>query len=316
MSASPKHRVVFMGTPDFAVPALQAILDAGHEVVAVYSQPPRPKGRGQQVQKSPVHELAEQHNIPVFTPRSLRKDAEAVAVFAGHNADVAVVAAYGLLLPKTVLDAPRFGCLNIHASLLPRWRGAAPIQYAVWRGDAQSGITIMQMDVGLDTGPMLLKDACAITPATTASSLHDALSVMGGRLIVQALAQLGQMIGVVQEDDGSTYAPMLKKEDGLIDWSQDATAIDRQVRALNPWPGTYCLLPDGKRLKVLSVKPADALSGAPGTLLDKTGLVACGDNTALQLVQVQPENARPMDVASALNGKYLVVGQSLCNAGN
>src|SRR3982750_2972118 len=180
-------KIVFMGTPDFAVPALESLIDAGHNVIAVYIQPPRPKGRGQKIQPSPVHEVALKNNIPVFTPKSLRRDEAAQMAFAAHAADVAVVAAYGLLLPPTVLAAPKHGCLNIHASLLPRWRGAAPIQYAILAGDGETGITIMQMDAGLDTGAMLLKEAVPITPRTTASSLHDTLADLGARLIVPAL---------------------------------------------------------------------------------------------------------------------------------
>lgn len=317
MTTPIRRRVVFMGTPDFAVPALQAILNAGHEVVAVYSQPPRPKGRGQQVQKSPVQDCAEQHNIPVFNPRSLRKDPDAVAVFASHEADVAIVAAYGLLLPKTVLDAPRFGCLNIHASLLPRWRGAAPIQYAIWHGDVESGVTIMQMEEGLDTGPMLLKDTTPITAHTTAQQLHDALSAIGGKLIVQALAQLETLVPEKQDDALTCYAHLLQKENGLIDWSQDAARIDRQIRALTPWPGTYTYLPNGQRLKILKAVIASGHTENDIGVIDKNGVVACGNHTAIQLEIVQPENSKAMDVVSAMNGKYFSAGQRLCSsAGN
>jgi methionyl-tRNA formyltransferase len=313
MTAKPR-KIVFMGTPPFAAQALSALIKAGHDIVAVYTQPPRPKGRGQSLQKSAVHDLADRHGLAVFTPKSLRKSPEAVAEFLTHAADVAVVAAYGLLLPKPVLDGPKHGCLNIHASLLPRWRGAAPIQYAIWQGDAESGVTIMRMEEGLDTGPMLIKGSVPITAETTAPILHDALADTGAALILQAMDQLEDLTDEVQDDAASTYAPILKKEDGVLDFSKSADALDRQIRALNPWPGTYVMLQNGARLKVIAATLAQ-VSGAPlgrsGTLLDKHGHVACGNGTALKLVTVQPENAKAMDFASALNGKYLAVGQVL-----
>ena len=231
-------RLAFMGTPDFAASSLRALIDAGHDVVCVYSQPPRPAGRGHQVQRSPVHVLAEDREIPVRTPKSLR-NAEAQAEFAALDLDCAVVAAYGLILPQPVLDAPRMGCLNIHASLLPRWRGAAPIQRAILAGDAETGVTIMQMDAGLDTGAMLLKGSVPITGQTTAGSLHDALADMGSGLIVQALDGLaeGPLTAEPQPNEGVTYAAKLSRDDGRLDWTQPADFIERQVRALNPWPG-------------------------------------------------------------------------------
>lgn len=301
-------RVIFMGTPDFAVPALDRIIRAGHDVVAVYSQPPRPKGRGQQTQKSPVHLRADADAIPVFTPRSLKKDAEARAVFAAHKADVAVVAAYGLILPKDVLDAPRHGCLNIHASLLPRWRGASPIQHAVLSGDEMSGVTIMQMEEGLDTGPMILKRTVALTPATTAQGLHDELSALGGLMILDALDSLaaGQALqGEAQNDALSTYAPMLSKDSGRVDWTRPAVEIDRMRRAFTPWPGLWTMAGE-KRVKIMEAEIADeAFSAPPGTLIDRSGHIACGGDTALRLTRIQPENSRPMDVASAVNGGHL-----------
>ncbi|KAF1854091.1 hypothetical protein Lal_00005308 [Lupinus albus] len=233
-------RLVFMGTPDFAVPSLAALIEAGHQLVCVYSQPPRPAGRGQQVQKSPVHRFAEDHGIPVRTPKSLRT-AEAQAEFADLKADAAVVAAYGLILPQPVLDAPRLGCVNVHGSLLPRWRGAAPIQRSILAGDAETGITIMQMDIGLDTGAMLSREAVAITAATTASSLHDDLAALGARMIVPALDGLaaGTLAAVPQPEDGVTYAAKLTREDGRLDWTRPASFVERQVRALTPWPGCW-----------------------------------------------------------------------------
>ncbi len=304
--------IIFMGTPDFAVPALAALYEAGHRILCVYSQPPRPAGRGHKVQETPVHRWAAAYDIPVRTPKSLKKEPEQ-AEFAALKADLAVVAAYGLILPKAVLDAPRFGCLNIHASLLPRWRGASPIQRAIWAGDTESGVTIMQMDEGLDTGAMLLKGACPITPQTTAQSLHDALCAIGGDLIVKAAATLAKgesLSGTAQDDAHTCYAPLLTKEDGRIDWTQDAAVIDRQIRALNPWPGTYTLRGDGTRLKILAASLAATgdSTATTGVLSDKKGTVICGNGSTLRLHSIQPEGKKPMDVASAVNGGYVAVG--------
>jgi methionyl-tRNA formyltransferase len=296
-------RIVFMGTPDFAVPALKALHGAGHEIVAVYSQPPRPRGRGQQVQKSPVQLYAEEHGIPVFNPKSL-KNAEAQEEFKKLNADVAVVAAYGLILPKAVLDAPKYGCINIHASLLPRWRGASPIQHAIWSGDPETGITLMQMDEGLDTGAVISLERITITDKTTSSSLHDELSVLGGKMIVKAIGELaktGALKSVPQNDD-STYAPMLKKENGKINWSLSAAMIDRQIRALNPWPGTWTEF-EGKRIKIHAAEISPA-KGNPGEILDRHGNIGHG----LKILKIQPEGKNAMDFSAAVNGGYLKVG--------
>ncbi len=301
-----------MGTPDFAVPALESIIAAGHDVIAVYSQPPRPKGRGQQVQNSPVHEAALKQCIPVYTPKTL-KTPESQQEFAALQADIAVVAAYGLILPKAVLDAPRYGCLNIHASLLPRWRGAAPIQYAILAGDQMSGVTIMQMEQGLDTGPMILKDSIAITSETTATTLHDELSSMGSRLIIDVLQKIdaGEALqAITQDDDESVYAPMLKKEDGILDWSRNAIEIDRKIRALNPWPGVWGTV-KGARVKILkAIITGDARGDVieSGTILSRSGDIACGDGKLLQIQAIQPEGKKPMDFASFLNGGYAVIG--------
>jgi methionyl-tRNA formyltransferase len=294
-----------MGTPEFAVPALEALIGA-HDVVAVYSQPPRPAGRGYGVKKSAVHECADRHGIPVHTPKTL-KDAEAQKQFSDLNADIAVVAAYGLILPQAVLDAPKYGCLNIHASLLPRWRGASPIHHAILKGDSESGVTIMRMEAGLDTGPMILKGAVPITPDTTTQTLHDELAVMGAKLILEALKNPDAK-GEKQDDSKSTYAPMLDKKMGRIDWTQSATGIDRQVRSLNPWPGTFAQI-GKKRIKILAASPT-AGAGAPGTLLNKAGIVACGAD-ALQLRQIQPDGGKPMDINSAINGNILKIGDVL-----
>ena len=249
-------RLAFMGSPDFAVPALRALHDAGHQIAAVYCQPPRPAGRGQAVQRCPVHVAADALGLPVRTPARLRQDPAAQQEFAALALDAAVVAAYGLILPPAMLEAPKRGCLNIHASLLPRWRGAAPIHAAVLAGDSETGITIMQMDAGLDTGPMLLREAVPIGPADTTGRLHDVLAALGATLILRALD--AAPVPVPQPEEGATYAPKLAREDGRIDWFRDAAAIERQVRAFDPWPGTFTTL-DGAVLKVLG---ADVSSGA------------------------------------------------------
>ncbi len=299
-----KLRLAFLGSPDFAVPALTA-LHAAHEVVCVYTQPPRPAGRGQSVARCPVHEAADRLGLPVRHPVSFKRDPAAQAEFAALDLDVAVVAAYGLILPQATLDAPRRGCLNIHASLLPRWRGASPIQAAVLAGDAESGVTIMQMEAGLDTGPMLLRGAVPIGPRGTAAALHDQLSDLGAALILQALAEPG--VPVAQPEEGATYAPKLTRADGALDWTQPAEALDRRVRGLNPWPGTWCRM-GSDILKVLEAIPA-AGSGAPGTVLE--GLtIACGTG-ALQLLRVQRAGRAPMDAAAFLNGHKVPPGTRL-----
>ena len=302
-------KIIFMGTPDFAVPALEMLIDEGHEILAVYTQPPRPKGRGQHVQPSPVQLVAERHKIPVYTPKSLKRDEGAQLQFAAHRADVAVVAAYGLILPKTVLEAPHNGCLNIHASLLPRWRGASPIQHAIWKGDKKSGISIMQMDEGLDTGAVIEMREVAIRPVTSAQSLHDELAALGGVMIVDVLERLardGKLKSYAQDDAKSTYAPLLKKEDGKVNWAQTAQEIDCQIRALNPWPGVWTATADERRFKILTAEIHDeTYTEPPGTLVDRMGHVACGGDTVLNLLKIQPDNAKPMDVVSAVNGGYL-----------
>lgn len=270
-----------MGSPDFAVPALRALHEAGHEIAAVYTQPPRPAGRGHAVRPSPVQVEATRLGLPVRTPARLRKDEAAQAEFAALDLDTAVVAAYGLILPPAMLSSPSRGCLNIHASLLPRWRGAAPIQAAILAGDAATGTTIMRMDEGLDTGPILLQQAAPITPTTTANDLSQELARLGARLMLRALAEDPP---ATPQPEGGTYAPKLGREDGRIDWSRDAAAIDRQVRALNPWPGTYTTL-GGQILKILSATPVPG-SGAPGTVLDSDFTIACGD-AALRPSRVQ-----------------------------
>ncbi|MBP7337141.1 methionyl-tRNA formyltransferase [Niveispirillum sp.] len=303
-------RLAFMGTPDFSVGILDALVAAGHEVVCVYSQPPRPAGRGQQLQASPVHRRAEALGIEVRTPKSLRK-AEEQEAFAALNLDCAIVAAYGLILPQAILDAPRLGCVNVHGSLLPRWRGAAPIQRSILAGDAQTGVTIMQMDAGLDTGAMLLKEALPITPRMNAAELHDALAAMGARLMAQALPGIadGSLTPVPQPDDGVTYAAKLSKDEGRLDLTRAAAELDRQVRGLYPWPGTWIDLPNDEKLKVLEVLPVEG-TGEPGTLLDAGPTLACGDG-ALRLLRVQRPGKGPVDGASFLRGYPHRIGGKL-----
>ncbi len=299
-------RVVFMGTPDFSVPTLAALIEAGHEIVCVYSQPPRPAGRGHREQPSPVQAFAQSKGLDVRHPATL-KDADAQAGFASLGADVAVVAAYGLLLPKAVLEAPRLGCINIHASLLPRWRGAAPIQRAILAGDTETGITIMQMDEGLDTGPMLATEAVPITGDTTASDLHDALARIGGRLIVDVLS--GELpTPTPQREDGVTYASKLDRTEGRIDWAGSAADLDRRVRALNPWPGVWCER-DGERLRVLAATYVPG-SGAPGTVVAEPLTVACGDG-ALRIDQVQRAGKSAMPAEEYARGNPAAVGTVL-----
>jgi methionyl-tRNA formyltransferase len=299
-------RLVFMGTPDFAVPALDALIAAGHEVVCVYSQPPRPAGRGHKERPSPVHAFAEARGIEVRTPASL-KDPDAQAAFAALDADAAVVAAYGLILPKAILDAPKRGCLNIHASLLPRWRGAAPIQRALLAGDAKTGVTIMQMDEGLDTGGMILTGTVPIGPETTASDLHDALAALGGKLIVDVLAS-GDWSPEPQPEEGASYAAKLARDEGRIDWAASAAEIERKVRALNPWPGVWCEH-DGDRMRVLAASVA-AGTGNPGEVIAGPLVVACGDG-ALALETVQRAGRSAMAAADFVRGTPVPVGTVL-----
>ena len=293
-------RVVFMGTPDFSVPVLDALVDAGHEVVAVYSQPPRPAGRGKKDRPSPVHARAEVLGLPVHTPVSLRTDA-AQAVFAAHDADVAVVVAYGLLLPQAVLDAPQHGCLNIHASLLPRWRGAAPIHRAIMAGDAETGICIMQMEAGLDTGPVLLREATRIAPGETTGRLHDRLSEMGARLIVDALAQLPGLTPQPQPDEGVTYAAKIDKAEARVDWARPAAEVANHICGLSPFPGAWCDV-DGERIKLLAAIVAEG-QGAPGAVLDGF-TVACAEG-AVQITLAQRPGKKPMPAADVLRGLTL-----------
>ena len=290
-------RIIFMGTPDFSVPVLDALVEAGHDVVAVYSQPPRPAGRGKKDRPSPVQARAQVLGLAVCHPVSLR-DADAQAEFAALGADVAVVVAYGLILPQIVLDAPRLGCLNIHASLLPRWRGAAPIHRAIMAGDAQAGVCIMQMEAGLDTGPVLLREATDIGATETTGSLHDRLSQMGAELIVQAITQLGDLSPQVQPDDGVTYATKIDKAEACVDWNRPAVEVDRQIRGLSPFPGAWCMVGD-ERVKLLASRIADGLDAA-GTVMNGF-TIACADG-AVAVTRVQRAGKTAMDADQALLG--------------
>ncbi|MDH0749393.1 methionyl-tRNA formyltransferase [Pseudomonas sp. GD03842] len=297
-------RIVFAGTPEFAAEHLKALLDSPHEVVAVYTQPDRPAGRGQKLMPSPVKQLALQHAIPVRQPPTLRAP-EAQAELAALQPDLMVVVAYGLILPQGVLDIPRLGCINSHASLLPRWRGAAPIQRAVEAGDAESGVTVMRMEAGLDTGPMLLKVTTPISADDTGGRLHDRLAELGPHAVVQAIAGLanGTLVGEVQDDSLATYAHKLNKDEARIDWSRPADELERRVRAFNPWPICHSTL-NGETLKVLAAQVAEG-RGEPGTILDasKEGLlVACGQN-ALRLTRLQLPGGKPLGFADLFNSR-------------
>lgn len=293
-------RVIFMGTPDFSVPVLQALVDAGHDVAAVYCQPPRPAGRGKKDRPSPVQLRAEALGLEVRYPVSLRSS-EAQAEFAGFDADIAVVVAYGLILPQPILDAPRYGCLNIHASLLPRWRGAAPIHRAIMAGDAQTGVCIMQMEAGLDTGPVLLCAVTDIAPEETTGALHDRLSVMGAELVVQALARLPELTAQVQPDEGVTYAAKIDKAEARVDWTRSAVVVDRLIRGLSPFPGAWCIVA-GERLKLLGSRVV-AGNGQPGQVLGGF-VIACGDG-AVEVTHAQRSGKKVMPAGEVLKGLVL-----------
>ena len=300
-------RVIFMGTPDFSVPVLDALVLAGHEISAVYCQPPRPAGRGKKDRPSPVQQRAEALGLLVRHPVSL-KTAEAQAEFAALDADVAVVVAYGLILPQAVLDAPKSGCLNIHASLLPRWRGAAPIHRAIMAGDVETGVCIMQMEAGLDTGPVLLRAATPIRTTETTIELHDRLSAMGAELIVEALRHLPDLQPEPQPEEGVTYASKIDKAEARIDWSRPATEVDRQIRGLSPFPGAWFDL-GGTRVKVLASKLADG-EGAAGEVLDDTLRVGCGEG-AVQLIRLQRAGKAAQDAQTFQRGAQIAAGTVL-----
>jgi methionyl-tRNA formyltransferase len=302
-------RLVFMGTPDFAVPVLRTFLEAGDEIAAVYTQPPRPAGRGYKLTPSPVQAFAESQGLAVRHPASL-KTAEAQAEFAALNTDAAVVVAYGLLLPQAILDAPRLGCFNLHASLLPRWRGAAPIQRAILAGDSETGVCAMKMDIGLDTGPVLACEKVAIGSRMTITELHDALAAAGAPLMLRALHAhaRGELAPQPQAAEGVTYAAKLKSDEGRLDWRKSALELDRMVRALNPGPGTWFEL-NGERIKLLAADLVEK-NGTAATALDDQGLIACGQG-ALRLKRVQRAGKPPMEIGAFLNGRPLPAGTHL-----
>lgn len=309
-------RIVFAGTPEFAAQHLQALLDAGRDIVAVYTQPDRPAGRGQKLMPSPVKQLAQQHGLPVYQPQTLR-DPAAQAELAALRPELMVVVAYGLILPQAVLDTPRLGCINSHASLLPRWRGAAPIQRAIEAGDASSGVTVMQMEAGLDTGPMLLKVATTITADDTGGSLHDRLAELGSAAVVEAVTHLaaGSLQGEVQDDALATYAHKLNKDEARLDWTRPAVELERLIRAFHPWPICHSTL-SGEALKVHAAQLGEG-SGQPGSILaaDKAGLtIACGQG-ALRLTRLQLPGGKPLNFSDLYNSRReqfapgLVLGQ-------
>ena len=303
-------RVVFMGTPGFAVPTLRTLVSEGFPIVAGYTQPPRPAGRGQRETDSPVARAAASFGIPIRTPKSLKDPAEQHA-FRALNADVGVVVAYGLLLPQAILDAPRLGCVNLHASLLPRWRGAAPIQRAVLAGDERFGATVMQMDAGLDTGPILIEDEVAVGPRPTAGMVHDALADRGAALMVQALRGLaaGTLRPRPQPPVGVTYAKKITNEEARIDWTRPALEVDAKVRGFAPAPGAFFEI-GGKRVRVLEADVVPDVQGEPGTVLDARPVIACG-NGGLRLIHVQREGKKPMTALELMRGFALPPGTRL-----
>ena len=312
--------ILFAGTPDFAAQHLHALLNSSHNIIAVYTQPDKPAGRGKKLQASPVKQLAEQHQIPVYQPKSLRKP-EAQAELRALNADVMVVVAYGLILPQAVLDMPTYGCLNVHGSLLPRWRGAAPIQRAIWAGDTQTGVTIMQMDAGLDTGDMLHKVSCEILPTETSASLYNKLAELAPPALIEVLDNLGtgKFTGEKQDDTQSNYADKLSKEEAKLNWQLSAAQLERNIRAFNPWPMAYLELMDGQNhpqtLKVYQATVLPHVNKTPGTILaaDKQGIQIATADGVLNLLQLQPAGKKPMSVQDLLNGRadWFQVGKVL-----
>lgn len=304
-------RIAFMGTPPFAVPTLAALHAAGHEIACVYTQPPRPAQRGKKLQQSAVHHWAEEHGLPVRTPKSLRSE-EAQAEFAALDLDVAVVAAYGLILPQPILDAPREGCLNVHGSILPRWRGAAPVQRAILAGDAETGVTIMQMDIGLDTGAMRLVETTP-TAGKSAGMLTHELAEMGALMMVKVLSDLHAFAPHAQPDEGVTYAAKIDKSEARLDFLTSAVQVERQIRAFNPMPGAFFEL-EGERYKLLAaevVHPAETVAGAaPGVTLDDALTIACNPG-AVRATRVQRAGKPAMDAAELLRGRAIAKGTRL-----
>ena len=297
-------RLIFMGTPEFAVPTLLELVAHGHEIAAVYTRAAKPAGRGMKLQLSPVEQEAQRLGIPVFTPSTL-KTPEALKEFRAHDADAAVVVAYGMILPQAILDAPKLGCFNLHASLLPRWRGAAPINRAIMAGDAETGVMVMKMDVGLDTGDVAMAERLAITDAITASDLHDALSPLGGDLMVRAMGALerGMLQLTPQSGDGVTYAAKIDKAEARIDWNKPAFEVLRHIHGLSPFPGAWCEMPlegAAQRVKILRCEIAGG-SGEPGVVLDDRLTIAC-EQGALRILELQRAGKQPMKAEEFLRG--------------
>ncbi|MUK67760.1 methionyl-tRNA formyltransferase [Aliivibrio fischeri] len=309
-------RIIFAGTPDFAARHLSALIDSHHEVIGVYTQPDRPAGRGKKLTASPVKELALEHNIPVFQPENFKSD-EAKQEVADQNADLMVVVAYGLLLPQAVLDTPKLGCINVHGSILPRWRGAAPIQRSIWAGDAETGVTIMQMDIGLDTGDMLKIATLPIEASDTSASMYDKLAELGPIALVDCLSDIadGSAIAQKQDDELANYAKKLSKEEAKIDWTMDAIAIERCVRAFNPWPMSHFSVED-KAIKVWQSRVESYAGNAtPGTIIqaDKTGIYVATGSDAIVFEQLQVPGKKAMGVQDILNSRkeWFEVGNTL-----
>lgn len=296
-----------MGSPEFAVPTLAALVEAGHEILCVYSQPPKPAGRGKALRPTAVHAWAQAQGLPVRTPSSL-KSAEAQAEFAALQADAAIVVAYGLILPKAVLEATRLGCFNLHGSLLPRWRGAAPMQRAIEAGDPETGVQVMAMEVGLDTGGIYATARTPIAPDDTTGTLHDRLANLGAALMVESLPKIaaGTLPCIPQAQEGITYAAKIDRAETKIDWAKPADVLDRAIRAFAPFPGAWCLLPDGPRAKILLCQ-AEAGLGAPGTALDDRLLIACGQG-ALRLLKIQREGKGALEATDFLRGNPISSG--------
>ncbi len=299
-------RVVFMGTPEFSATTLQALIDAGHDIVAVYTQPPRRAGRGKKLLPSPVQKLAESLELPVHSPVNFRAEDD-LQRFESHKADIAVVVAYGLIVPQRVLDAPKHGCLNIHASLLPRWRGAAPIQRAIMAGDQETGICIMQMDKGLDTGPVIDCNSLKIMPDDTAGSLHDKLAVLGARMIVEVL-KAGNFASTPQPETGATYADKIAKSEARIEWNQPAERLCAHIRGLSPFPGAWCLIND-TRIKVLNCEVVEG-QGEKGITLNDNLTIAC-QTGAIRLTRVQKSGKAPASAQDFLRGFAVLKGTLL-----
>jgi methionyl-tRNA formyltransferase len=307
--------IIFAGTPEFAALHLQALIDSEHNIVAVYTQPDRPAGRGKKLQASAVKQLAAKHELPVFQPESL-KSVDAQQTLASHQADIMLVVAYGLLLPKEVLETPKLGCLNVHGSLLPKWRGAAPIQRSIWAGDTETGVTIMQMDEGLDTGDMLLTQSLPIQSSDTSSSLYEKLAKIGPQALIQTLAQLEQLTAVAQQEAEATYAKKLSKQEAQIDWQQNAAQLERNVRAFNPWPMAFFVVQDSNvKIHAAKIVENETTTGQAGDILraDKQGILVATGHQHLLITHLQLPGKKPMSAADVLNGRadWFTVGNNL-----